>query len=126
MTRFPYHTSRRPPIPAVTPTLRSRDGLHSVPAVPAYLDTAADITVVPLHLVRQLGITPVGQAGVRGLGEAQVSVDVYEIDIEIPHISIVSVLVIAHPDEPAVLIGRDILNLFRVTFDGPNQTVEFH
>jgi hypothetical protein len=25
-----------------------------------------------------------------------------------------------------VLVGRDILNQFRITFDGPNQVPEFH
>jgi hypothetical protein len=32
----------------------------------------------------------------------------------------------AHPDEDHVLLGRDILNQFRVTFDGPAKEVEFH
>lgn len=52
--------------------------------------------------------------------------DVYAIDIEIPGLAIISTRAAGHPNEPFVLIGREILNLFRVTFDGPNNVVEFH
>lgn len=126
MTSFPYLRSKRPAIPGLAVTLHSPDGAVMIPGVPAYLDTAADRTVVPLRLLHQLGVTPVMQAVVRGLGEKPATLDIYSVDVEIPRVAVISVKVIGHPDEPTVLIGRNILNLFRVTFDGPNLTAEFH
>lgn len=126
MSRFAYHPSRRPPIPSCPLTIFDRTRTRSVSTDPAYLDTAADVTVVPLDLIRQLVVAPVGQAGARGLGKARGLLDVYEVVIAIPNVSPVLALVIGHPDEPTVLLGRTILNLFRITFDGPNQTAEFH
>jgi hypothetical protein len=76
--------------------------------------------------LQQLGLTPLRQITARGLGSVTQLVDVYEVDIEIPGVAIISTKAIAHPDEPFTLIGRDLLNLFRVTLDGPNNIVEFH
>lgn len=124
--RFPYSPYRYPPVPAIIVTLWSPDGTQSIPAVSAHLDTAADRTLIPLHLIKQLGLSPQQPLVVKGLGSAPVQLDVYDIDIEITGVVIVSTSAITHANEPYVLIGRDILNLFRVTFDGPNQTVEFN
>ncbi len=76
MTRLPYLLSHRPPIPAARVILRSPNGAAMIPGVLAFLDTAASGCVVPLALVRQLGVTPVRQAVVRGLGHAAASIDV--------------------------------------------------
>ncbi len=62
----------------------------------------------------------------RGLGEAPSHRDLYAIGIELPGVAAISTRVIGDPDEPVVLIGRDVPNLFRITFDGPNRTTEFH
>lgn len=124
-TRFPYSPSRSPEIPAVIVTLRSPDAVQSIPGVSAHIDTAADRTLIPLSLLQQLGLMPLRQITARGLGSIIQSVDEYELDIEIAGVAIISTKVITHASEPFVLIGRDILNLFRVTFDGPNQVVEF-
>lgn len=124
--RFPYSPARFPAIPAAVITLRSPDGSRAIPAVSAHIDTAADRTLVPLALIQQLGLQPLAPLTVTGLGTVAVLVDVYAIDIEIPGVAIISTRAISHPNEPFVLLGRDILNLFRVTFDGPNNVVEFH
>jgi hypothetical protein len=124
--RFPYSPYRYPPVPAVIVTIRSPDGTQAIPEVSAHLDTAADRTLVPLDLIRRLGLSPRPPLFARGLGSAPVQLDVYDIDIEITGVVIVSTSAITHANEPYVLVGRDLLNLFRVTFDGPNQVVEFH
>lgn len=125
MTRLPYLSTHRPPIPAARVTLRSPDGAVMIPGVLAFFDTAASGCVVPLALVRQLGVLPVRQAVVRGLGHAAASLDVYDVELEIPGVIVATVRAVGHPTEPTTLIGRDVLNRFRVTFDGPNQVTEF-
>lgn len=66
--RFPYSPTKNPPIPAVVVTLWSPDGLRSIDSVSAYLDTAADRSVVPLSLVQRLGLQPRGRVVGLGLG----------------------------------------------------------
>jgi hypothetical protein len=94
--------------------------------VSAHLDTAADRSVVPLALAQQLGLQPTGHVRASGFGGTSAIVPVCRVAIDITGVGQVDVDVIVHPAEPFVLIGRDILQLFRVTFDGPNQVVEFH
>jgi hypothetical protein len=124
--RFPYSPARVPPVPAVVITLLSPDGSASIPAVSAHLDSAADLTVVPLPLIQRLGLQPLGQVTGRGLGSVGQRLDLYPVSFEIPGVAVLTITAASHPHEPFVLIGRDVLNLFRVTFDGPNQVVEFH
>jgi hypothetical protein len=123
--RFPYSPARTPPIPAVVLTLSSPDGSRSVPAVSAHIDTAADVTLVPLTLTQQLALSPLGQLTARGLGGAAHVMDVYEVVAEIPGVAVLTIRAVSHPNERFMLLGRDVLQLFRVTFDGPNQVVEF-
>ena len=125
MTRFPYLVTHTPPIPAVRVTLHAPDGSALIPSVLAYLDTAASGCVVPLGLIRQLGLSPVHRAVVRGLGHAPTTLDLYDLGIDIPTVALVKARVIGHVTEPTTLIGRDVLNQFRVTFDGPSLTAEF-
>ena len=134
--RFPYSSARTPPIPAVIVTLSAPGGGNSIPAVSAHLDTAADRSVVARHLsacdgraaalARLLGVQPTGRVTASGFGGTSLVVPVCRVAIDIPGVGRVEADALAHPSEPFVLIGRDILNLFRVTFDGPNQVVEFH
>jgi len=51
---------------------------------------------------------------------------VYRVRLIIPNVGAFTLPVLGHSTEPIVLIGRDILNQFRITFDGPNQVAEFH
>lgn len=126
MTRFPYHTTRRPPVPAARVTLNTPDGSVMIPNVLAFLDTAASGCVVPLGLLCQLGLAPVRRAVVLGVGNVPTTLDLYDVNVEIPGVVTATARVVGHPTEPTMLIGRDILNQFRITFDGPNQTSEFH
>jgi hypothetical protein len=108
-------------------TLWSPDGTRSIPGIPAHIDTAADRSVVPLQLLRQLGLQPSPRPlVVHGPGTTPQRLDVDAVDIETPVVAIVSTRVVTHPNEHFLLLGREILNLFRITIDGPNQSVEFH
>jgi hypothetical protein len=124
--RFPYSPARTPPIPAVVLDLATPDGSRAVPDVSAHLDTAADRTVVPLALVHQLGLQPDRQLTAQGFGGAAYTLGVYRVRLAIAGLASVLVEALGHGNEPFVLVGRDVLNYWKVTFDGPNQVVEFH
>lgn len=125
-TRFPYSPAKTPPVSAVVLTVSSPDGSCVVPNVSAHLDTAADQTVVPLPILAQLGLQPLTFIAAQGFGGTPYRLGLYEVGLDIPGVARLTLKVLGHSYEPFILIGRDVLNLFRVTFDGPNQTVEFH
>ena len=125
-TQFTYSAARTPPIPAATVVLASPDGHSTLSDIPAQFDTAADRTVVPLTYLQHLGLPPVRRINAHGFGETIMSVGVFRIQFELPGVTRQLVEVVGLSGEEYVLIGRDILNQFRITFDGPNQSVEFH
>lgn len=124
--RFPYSPAKRLPVPAIILDLSDPAGAVTISSVSAHLDTGADQTVVPLPLIQRLGVRPIGRAVAKGYGGLTATVDVFEVSLFIPNLGVYPLQVLGHSAEPYVLIGRDILNLFRITYDGPNQVTEFH
>ncbi len=90
----------------------------------ALLDTAADISVVPWRVVEELQLEQLGDFEAIGLGGHVLLMPTFLICIRprglTPHV----VKVLASADEPYVLVGRDVLNHFRVTLDGPNLVLD--
>lgn len=124
--RFPYSPARNPPIPAVVLDLATPDGSRVVPNVSAHLDTAADRTIVPLPLINQLSLQPNRFLTAQGFGGVPYTLGVFPVRLNIPGLVRALVYVLGHGNEPYLLIGRDVLNYWKITIDGPNQIVEFH
>jgi hypothetical protein len=88
---------------------------------PAQIDPAADLTIVPSRLVEELDLLPVGEVPILGVGGRWEKLPSFLVHIEVrgtPPARLVKVL--ACPGEPYILLGRDILNHFRITLDGPS------
>ena len=70
----------------------------------------------------QLG--QIGEFEAIGLGGHLMTLPTFLVRVQLrglpPHV----VKVLASPAEPYVLLGRDVLNHFRVTLDGPNLVLE--
>ncbi len=111
---FPYDTRRSPPAP-VLPLRVGRPRGEPVVAVAAVVDSGADITVVPEGLAGVLGLPPVGEVTVRGVAGA-VRVPVYAAEVEAVGTRRIVEAVALGAD---MLLGRDVLNRWRVTLDGP-------
>ena len=123
MVRYAYNQQVVPPAPFVHVTVRSpQEGADGI-VVPAQIDTAADLTVIPGQFVEILRLAPLGSVSAVGL---------------VGHSMTLPTLlsrapgqgswsghghVIASDDEPYVLLGRDVLNRFTIMLDGPNRTV---
>ena len=90
---------------------------------PAKLDTGATLTVLPRNVVAELGLVADGQVTVRGYDRVQVERPAYFVHLEVEGYSFSDVKVTASPRDD-VLLGRDVLNHFVVTFDGKNRAVE--
>jgi hypothetical protein len=49
---------------------------------------------------------------------------VYLVSLAILNLPPTEFPVVGHPDEPWILLGRDVLNLYRLVLDGPKLTLE--
>ncbi len=124
MSRYRYNHQVNPPAPFAYASVSAPVERGNFLECPAQLDTAADLSVVPTRIVEELQLEQLGEFEALGFGGHLMTMPTFLVRIQLrglpPHV----VKVLASPDEPYVLLGRDLLNRFRVTLDGPNLVVE--
>lgn len=122
MTGYRFDDSTTPAAPIVELTVGTPDGARTA-KLPGLLDTGADWTTIPAFLVPALDLQPLGDSSITGFGGVSISVSTYLVSTEIRDLQR-HIVKVAAADEPIVLIGRDVLNHFRVTLDGPRGLFE--
>lgn len=86
----------------------------------AIFDTGAVMTCLPEQEIKQLGRLNYSSVNVRGLNNTIVERETYIVDIQLGDNRFRNIEVIATSKEYG-LIGRDILNKKKVTFNAPEQ-----
>lgn len=124
MIRYRYNTQLQPPAPFVHLLLRNPADGSELLAVPAQIDTAADRTVLPQSLVKNLGLAQIGTMLIGGLGGITYTLPTYVVMVGIHDLAVQPIKVVASADEEWPLLGRDILNSVRLTLDGPQSVLE--
>jgi hypothetical protein len=124
LIRYNYFNQVDPPAPFVTLILRNAATGAEMRKVPAQLDSGAYRTVLPVWVAEALGLVPLGPLFVQGLGGAAMSVPVYAVLLGVHDLPTQLIEVLAHVDEPYVLLVRDVLNGLRLLLDGPNLKLE--
>lgn len=118
-----YDRSVYPPAPFVdiriSPPLSPALG----PPLQAKLDTAADISCIPVDLVERLGLLPARTVPVEGYDGIQEVVYSYTVTLEVADARFRHLEVVLIPEKYA-LLGRDVLNHFYIQLNGPDLT--FH
>lgn len=122
---YPYQTGVTPPAPFVAVTLAHPESGQRVDAVPAQVDTGAFKTVVPGQVIRSLNLVRLREIEAEGLHGTAVTLATFIVTLTVQgtdgsH----TIEVLASDEEPFVLLGRDVLNHFRVVLDGPGQRLE--
>ena len=124
MVRYAYNQQVAPPAPFVHVSLRppveGTDGIE----VPAQIDTAADLSVVPSRFVEELELVPLDSVSALGFGGHLLTLPTYLVEIRIRGLEPITVKVLSSPDEPYALLGRDVLNRHTILLDGPNLSLE--
>src|SRR5258705_12604674 len=86
---------------------------------PAQLDSGADRTVILQEHVERLRLAAIRQIPIGGFGADLKLLSTYAVKIQIRQFEPILVEVIASPDEPFIILGRDVLNKYRMLLDGP-------
>ncbi len=117
MATFPYDASFDPPAP-ILPVGASSAHVAEGVTVPAFVDSGADLSAMPATVARKLGLSQVGETAVSGpLGGARLC-PLFSVSLWVPGVKAVSVEAVLW-QEPYLLLGRDALNEWKVTLDGP-------
>jgi hypothetical protein len=89
------------------------------------LDTGSDLTIVSYTVISKLQAIAIDRQqsiSFRGLGRSSQGI-AYRVGMSFDEVSFFRTKVIAVPDDvlnDEVIIGRNILNRYEITFDGPN------
>jgi predicted aspartyl protease len=124
MIRYKYNQQVAPPAPFVHVTIRRPGDETSARALPAQMDTAADMTVIPWQIVEELQLLQHDEIETLGFGGHVASVTSFLVQLQIHQFEPVTVEALASRDEPHVLLGRDMLNMRRIVLDGPQLILE--
>jgi predicted aspartyl protease len=124
MIRYSYNQQITPPAPFVHVTIQPPEGAIASSDLPALLDTAADITVIPDRVAVELRLIPLDEMPIGGFDGRVSGVSTYLVQLAMREYTPTIIRVVASRDEPYVLLGRDVLNGYRVVLDGPQLRLE--
>ena len=100
----------------------AKEGAHKV--VPAIIDSGSEVSLVPEAVIAELGRgLDYGIVTVRDVAGAQRLLRSYYLNVGLNGLKFPDIELLAVP-QPYAVVGRDILNLFRVSLDGPRGTWE--
>jgi hypothetical protein len=124
MIRYLYTAQKDPPAPFVHVTLRNTTTGQELADLPAQVDHGADITVIPSRLADALVLPRVRLLPVKGFGEHSLQLPTVLVEITIRQLQPVPMEALLSPDEPYLILGRDLLNRYRIVLDGPQLALE--
>ena len=124
MTRYRYNQQVSPPVPFVHVTIRRPGDEALARILPAQMGTAADMAVIPWKIVEELQLLKHDEIEILGFGGHVASVASFLVQLQIHELEPVTVEALANRDEPYVLLGRDVLNRYRIVLDGPQLVLE--
>lgn len=118
-TTFNY-AAESPPAPYVLVTVAHPDELTVAADVPAKVDTGAARTILPSTLAERLRLDVVARHEFEGLGGQRVVLPIVRLLLTIRGCSTLDLNAASSDGEPYILLGRDVLNRYKIVLDGPN------
>lgn len=118
-----YGYSRLPPVPEIELVVGNPGGSPRPEILSVMVDSGADRTVLPLKVIKSMDLPFWDEGEVRDFSGNARKVSFYTAKITIPTLEEHLIKIIAldgvHP-----LVGRDILNFYKVTLDGRQKKIE--
>jgi predicted aspartyl protease len=125
MISFDYDSDYLGPArPVAEVSISNPDNSDDAVLVTGLLDSGADATMIPVHLLKRIGAEKVDQRRMTDASDLSYLVDIYEVAVRIGIFTIPQVHAIANRKNREVTIGRDVLNYLIVTLNGLAYTVE--
>ena len=90
--------------------------------LPALLDTGCDISIIPLGSANELGLEVKGTGTLEGVTGDVADLPTFEVYLSVNPNAQEKLEVMGWHEDFAIL-GRDILNNYHITLDGPNLTL---
>ena len=122
--RYNYNRQLSPAAPFVHVRVAGPASVSAVEEIPAQLDSGADRSVIPWSIVEALRLPQLDELPALGFGGHLFLAPTFLVELTLRSLTPITVEALASREEPYVLLGRDVLNHFRVLLDGPNLFLE--
>ncbi len=115
-----------PPAPVAHVSVRDPETGASLSDVPMLIDTGADVTLLPANYVEQLGMKPVRDVAyeIQGFDGEPKLAQMVELELIFLGKKFRGQFLLI--DQPIGILGRNILNVLSITFDGPRGKWDEH
>jgi predicted aspartyl protease len=124
MALYDYSVAHTPSAPVCEVYLGVGGGVPNFGPHLAIIDTGADISVIPLGYLRQVGAQQVGLDRARSIwGDAR-TVSVYAVSMRIEHLQLLALRVLADEQSDEIVLGRTVLNRLKLVLDGTAGLIE--
>lgn len=124
MSIHEYSSTYIPAIPVCQIYLGVGGGEPTLGPLQAIIDTGADISVVPIAYLRQLGVRPVSQGTAPSLWGDRRNVRIYAVSLRLDRLHLRALQVLADEQEDEIVLGRTVLNRLQIVLDGPAAITE--
>ena len=118
---YRYNEEAKPPAPYCDTSV-SDSALSRQVTLTALIDTGSDISAIPPNTARGLGLQFLGTGIVEGISGEGVVMPMFEAFLSLDQRAWERFEVLGWQEDFA-LLGRDILNNYRITLDGPTLTL---
>ena len=117
-----YYNGYNPPAPFVNVVIVRPSNPSVTLQRSAQVDSGADQTLIPADAATQLGLLQSGEVQILGITGPIQTVPLFQVVLRIDKWSI-TLRVATHTADQFVVLGRDVLNLFYLRLNGPDQTL---
>jgi predicted aspartyl protease len=117
---FDYSRSHDPAAPVIPVIIKTGYGMTSL--LPAFLDTGADGSMIPLAILQQIGARYSDKRLLSGITSESEMVGLYPVQIQLEAETIYGIEAAGYGSE--IILGRDVLNQLEVLLNGPALTIE--
>ena len=125
---YPYNaTLWDPPAPAAEIAIWSPENPSNIRYITALIDTGSDVTLIPQNIVKELQLIIAAQAWMGGYDtpeEGYKETFLYAAYLQVPPLNPRILAIAPLKQKDYAILGRDMLNYWRTTLDGPGQKME--
>ena len=124
MIQCRFDATWTPPAPVVRAII-VRPGVSTATGeYPALIDTGAASTVIPAEIVDELHLVELDQVTIESFGGYEIDCPAYDVQLQfMGDARMIDVLAPATESIDYILVGRDVLKHFLLTFDGPGNAL---
>jgi len=124
MAQFLYDSSYDPPAPVMEFGLGLPREATPRRYMQGLVDSGADVTVIPIRVLTEISAKIVDRRFLSGVTGNRERVSLYQVVIHMPTGVAYGIRAVATKRSEEAILGRDVLNQWRITLDGPGETVE--